>query len=160
MTDTPPDDRFHSRLEGLATAIEERPPLEIETAPPTTSSRRLYWLIGGLCALTIGAAEIGILMHADRLGAPPAPPEVLAAVQADPCAPRLMQIMDAIARYRREHGGPPPTLAELQPTYLSFAPIDPVTNQPYAYAVIGESISLSCPTAQSANGGAGTASDA
>ena len=143
----PTQSQFANRIENLATAIEERPPLDVEEAPQTRSSRHLYWLIGLLCALTIGIAEVGILTRGNAPDAPAPPPAVLEAFQNDPCAARMGAIMGAIAAYTNAHGSPPPTLAVLNPDYLTFAPIDPVSNQPYGYQVIGESVSVFCPSA-------------
>lgn len=140
--------QFAHRIESLATAIEERPPLEVEEAPQTRSSRHLYWLIGGLCALTIGVAEVGILTRSSAPDAPAPPPAVLEAFEHDPCAARMSAIMGAVGAYTNAHGSPPPSLAVLNPDYLGFAPIDPVSNQPYGYQVIGESVSLFCPSAE------------
>jgi hypothetical protein len=138
---------FNAELESLATAVEERPPIPVETGPATRSNRHVYWLIGALCALTIGAAEVGILVN----GAPPdvaaAPARVVSDYQADQCATRTAAIMEAISRYTAQHGGRPPSLAALYPGYLTFAPVDPVSNEPYDYATVGESVSLTCPSA-------------
>ncbi len=144
----PTQSQFADRIESLATAIEERPPVDIEEAPQTRSSRHLYWLIGALCALTIGVAEVGILTRSTAPDAPPPPPAVLEAFEQDPCAARMGAIMVAIAAYTNAHGSPPPSLAVLNPNYLTVAPIDPVSNQPYGYQVIGESVSLFCPSAE------------
>lgn len=141
-------DPFRSSVDSLASQIEERPPLEIDEAPQTRSSRHLYWMIGALCALTIGIAEIGILMRGESLEAPAPPPEVLAAVEQDPCAARLTAIMDGIAAYVAQNGKPPATLDVLHPTFLPFAPVDPATNQPYGYEINGESVALTCPSVE------------
>jgi hypothetical protein len=143
----PSADPFHASLGTLTGEIESRPAIEIEVAPQTRSSRHLYWMIGALCALTIGAAEIGILIRGDSLAAPAPPPEVVAAYQQDPCATRLTAVMDAIAAYTAQHGRPPASLGVLHPGFLAFAPIDPAVNQPYGYEVNGESVALSCPSA-------------
>lgn len=148
-TPAPPpahDDPFQTSVEQLASAIEERPPVEVEESPQTRSSRQLYWLIGGLCALTIGAAEIGILLHGGA-DAPAPPPEVVALIEQDPCTARMVEIMDAVAAYTAAHGAPPAALADLHPSHLPFVPVDPVSRREYSYEVIGESVSLSCPPA-------------
>lgn len=139
--------QFANRIDDLATAIEERPPLDVEEAPQTRGSRHLYWLIGVLCALTIGIAEVGVLTHGGTADAPAPPPEMLAAFENDPCAARMGAVVAAVAAYTNTHGSPPPNLAVLNPDFLAFAPIDPVSNQPYGYRVIGESVSVSCPSA-------------
>lgn len=107
-------------------------------------------MIGGLYAVTIAIAEVGILASGQRLGAPPPPPEVLAALESDPCALRMMKIMTAIEIYRARHGSPPPSLAVLHPKYLDFVPIDPAANRPYGYQLSGESVVLTCPSAAAA----------
>ena len=66
----------------------------------------------------------------------------------------MTAIMDAITAYTAAHGGPPPSLAVLNPEYLSFAPIDPASNQPYDYQVVGESVTLSCPSVEQKPGSA------
>jgi hypothetical protein len=140
----PPADPFGA----LATQIESRPPLQIEEVPPTAHSRYLYWIVGGLCALTIGLAEVGILLRSDVSGdAPPAPPEVLQTLQNDACATRMTQLMDGVAAYTAKKGSPPQSLAVLYPDFIGFQPIDPAVNQPYGYEVIGESVSITCPSA-------------
>jgi hypothetical protein len=140
-------DEFHARLGTLANAIEELPPVDVEAIPAARSARHVYWLIGALCALTIGVAEVGLVMRGDAPPAPAPPTAVAEAFQNDRCAQRMIQIMQAINAYSAQHGSPPPALAALQPDYLPFAPIDPTTNQPYGYEVIGAAVSLSCPSA-------------
>lgn len=132
----------------LATEIESRPPLQIEEVPQTAKSRYLYWIAGGLCAFTIGLAEVGILLHSDRSPAPPvAPREVLETLQDDACAARMAKLMDGVAAYTAKTGSVPQSLSVLYPDYIAFEPIDPAVNQPYGYAVIGESVSITCPSA-------------
>lgn len=144
----PQNHPFRSSVDSLASEIEGRPALEVEQAPQTRSARHVYWLIGVLCALTIGAAEIGILMRGEVVDAPPPPPAVLASYEQDPCAMRMSAIMDGIAAYMAQHGKPPTSLEALHPTFLPFAPIDPAVNQPYGYEVNGESVAISCPSAE------------
>ncbi|MDX2167441.1 MAG: hypothetical protein SF182_10275 [Deltaproteobacteria bacterium] len=140
----PPDDPFGA----LATQIEERPQQQIEEAPQTANSRYLYWIVGGLCALTIGLAEVGILLRSDVASqAPPAPPEVLQTMQNDACAIQMARLMDGVAAYTAKHGAPPQSLAALYPDFIAFQPIDPAVNQPYGYEVVGESVSITCPSA-------------
>ena len=146
-SETPQGDAFSSRIETLATAIEERPPVDVEEAPETRSSRHIYWLIGGLCALTIGVAEIGVLARGESAGAPPPPAEVVAKYENAPCATRMAEIMKAVSAYTDSHGGPPPNLTVLTPDYLASPAIDPASNQPYGYQVSGEEVSVSCPSA-------------
>lgn len=139
----PPEDPFMS----LAAEISERPALEVEQAPQTKSSRHLYWLIGGLCALTLGVAEVGILMRSDATqDAPQAPPEVLQAMQNDTCATRMNALMDGVAAYMAKTGSMPQSLAVLYPDFIGFQPIDPAVNQPYGYEVAGESVAITCPS--------------
>jgi len=144
------DEPFRTRIEDLATAIEERPGIEVDEVPPTRSSRHLYWMVGGLCALIIGIAEVGILLRGNMLDAPAPPPEVRAIYEHDPCAARMAAVMDALTAYRLARGKPPSALTALYPDYLAFPPVDPATNQPYGYEVIGESISLTCPLSDTA----------
>lgn len=139
-----PDDPFGS----LASEIEQRPALTVEEAPQTKSSKHLYWIIGGLCALTIGAAEVGILMQGDgSRDAPLAPPEVLQTIQNDACAGRMKALMDGVAAYVAKTGSMPTSLTVLYPDFIAFQPIDPAVNQPYGYEVVGESVSITCPSA-------------
>jgi hypothetical protein len=145
----PADDPFGA----LATQIEERPALQIEEVPRTAHSRYLYFIVGGLCMLTIGLAEVGILLRSDLpTEAPPAPPEVLQTLQNDACAARMAKLMDGVAAYTAKTGSVPQSLSVLYPDFISFEPIDPAVNQPYGYEVIGESVSITCPSA--ASGGA------
>lgn len=146
-TETPQSDPFGSQLENLATAIEGRPAIDVEQAPETGRSRQIYWLIGGLCALTIGIAEIGILARGESVGAPPPPAELMARVESDPCATRTAAFMKAVSAYAEAHGEPPPNLAVLTPDYIAFPPIDPTSNLPFSYQVVGESVSITCPSA-------------
>lgn len=146
-----PRDPFGSRIEDLAAAIEERPPVEVEQAPPTRSRRHVYWLIGAICAVAIGVAEVAILARSTTPDAPPPPPDMLAAYENDPCGARMSTIMSAVSAYTRAHGVPPPNLEMLTPEYLAFTPIDPAVNKPYGYEAIGQSVSLSCPSAGTAS---------
>ncbi|MGH7786288.1 MAG: hypothetical protein ACRERC_05440 [Candidatus Binatia bacterium] len=143
----PRSDPFQASLDSLTTAVESRPPIVVEEAPPTRGASHLYWLIGGLCVLTIGAAEMAILVRGDVATAPPVAAEVVAVYEQDPCARRVAGIMDAITAYARRHGRLPPTLAALAPEFLPQPPIDAVTQQPFGYEVIGDAVSLTCPSA-------------
>lgn len=143
-------DPFQRSLDSLTTAVESRPAIEVEEAPPTRSSSHLYWLVGGLCLLTIGVAEVGFRLRGDGAGAPPAPAEVLAVYEQDPCARRTAAIMDAITAYTRRHGALPPTLAALAPEFLPQPPIDADTGRPFGYEVLGDAVSLTCPSAEPA----------
>jgi hypothetical protein len=139
-----PEDPFSA----LANQIEQRPALTVEEAPQTKSSKHLYWIIGGLCALTIGAAEVGILLQSDASrDAPPAPVEVLQTIQNDACATRMKALMDGVAAYLAKTGTMPTSLTVLYPDFIAFQPIDPAVNQPYGYEVVGESVSITCPSA-------------
>jgi hypothetical protein len=71
--------------------------------------------------------------------------EMTAELQNDPCNARLAQLLNAIAAYTAAHGDPPADLSALQPEYVAFEPVDPVSNQPYRYQTLGQSVSLSCP---------------
>jgi hypothetical protein len=140
------DDQFVDRIEDLG-AIEDQPASDVAEGSQTRNSRYLYWLIGALCALTIGIAEVGILARSSTADVPVSPSAMQAAFERDPCAGRMRAIMAAIAAYTNTHGSPPSTLAALHPDYLAFEPIDAVSNQPYGYRVVGESVSVSCPGA-------------
>lgn len=145
-TSHPPDDGFTRRLEDLASAIEQLPPVDVPTVPHTeTRPRRIYWAIAAVCALSVGTAEVGLLLHGTQPSLPAVPAEVEAAYRNDPCALRTAAIMDAIAAYAAEHGEPPAALAALRPAYLDFEPVDPVSQQPYGYQVLGGAVSLMCP---------------
>lgn len=141
---TPASDAFSDRVAHLATAIEERPPLVVDEAPETRTLRQLYVAIAAVGALAIAAFSIFIMTYT-----PPAepliPPEMTAELQNDPCNARLAQILNAIAAYTAAHGEPPTELSALQPDYVSFEPVDPVTHQPYRYQTLGQSVSLACP---------------
>ena len=158
----PPGDGqpFTQRIESLAAAFEELPRPVVETGPQTRKNRHVYWLIGSLCALTIGVAEVVVLARSDQVDVPTPPPAVLAAYQNDPCATRMAAIMNAISAYTSQLGSPPPSLAALYPAYLNFTPVDPVSKQPYGYEVMGSSVSLSCPSGSSAAASAGGPSGA
>jgi hypothetical protein len=145
--DAPPAER-KDPFGALANEIETRPTAEIDEAPDTRAARHIYWMIGGLCALTIGVAEIGILLHGDGVGdAPPIPPALEKRLQSDACASRMTVVMDGIMAYKAETGAPPQSLAALYPRYITFQPIDPAVQEPYGYEVRGESITLTCPSA-------------
>ncbi len=131
----------------LASAIEERPALEVEQGPQTKSSRHVYWLIGGLCALTVGIAEVGILVRSDAThDAPPPPVAVLQTVQSDACATRITALMNGVSAYMAKTGSAPQSLAVLYPNYIGFQPIDPAVNQPYGYEVVSQSVTITCPS--------------
>lgn len=135
-------------LSALATEIEERQPLEVEEGPRTRTTRHVYWLIGGVCALIVGVVEVSILMGSvASADAPPPPPVVMEQIQNDTCASRMSAVMNGILAYEAKTGARPPTLAALYPEFIAFQPIDPAANQPYGYAVMGESITLTCPSA-------------
>lgn len=136
---------FDRDVASLATAIEDRAPLVIEEVPETLPRRGLYWIAGGLCALLIGAAEVGILMQVERSEAARAAAAARPLPPTAPCAERLTAIMDAIDAYAAVRGAPPPNLEILHPAFLAFAPVDPARNAPYAYRVTAEGISLACP---------------
>lgn len=158
--DNDPQDPFRQSIGQLATAIEDRPLQQVDEAPQTHSNRQVYWLIAGLCAVVIAAVEVGVMMRSDAADVPAPPPQVESALQNNSCLARTRAIVNAVGRYADAHGGPPPTLATLGPQYLPFAPIDPASNQPLGYQVIGESVTVSCPSAArgaaSAGGGSGS----
>jgi hypothetical protein len=132
----------------LATQIEDRPHPATEQGPQTASSRHIYWLIGGLCALTVGVAEVGILMRSDASSdAPAPPPAVVQRLQSDTCATRMTVIMDGVIAYKAKTGAAPTSLTALYPNYIPFEPTDPAVNKPYGYEVLGESVTLTCPSA-------------
>ena len=142
-----------SPFSALASEIEARPPLAVEEVPETKSGRHLYWMIGALCALTIGVAEVGILM----LGTPNAQPVSSAAPPAgegDACARRVAALMEGIAAYTTRTGRAPATLDALYPDFIGFEPIDPAVNEPYGYEVLGQAVSITCPSAASGAGAA------
>ena len=141
----PRPDRFESDVALLAGAIEERAPLVVEEVPETLPRRGLYWIAGGLCALLIGAAEVGILMQVERSETARASAAARPVPATAPCAERLTAIMAAIDAYAAVRGTPPPNLEILHPAFLAFAPVDPAHNAPYRYEVTGEGISLACP---------------
>lgn len=143
----PTGDDFHAGVESLATAIEQREPLTVEEAPATRPRRQLYWMVAGACALLIGLAEAAILLHDPGPGVPPADAAVTAMLDADPCAQRLNAIMQAIDAYVAARGALPPSLDALHPDFLAFPPVDPLSQAPYGYAVAGEGVTLSCPSA-------------
>ena len=155
-----PQDPFRQSIGQLATAIEERPAQEVDVAPKTHSNRQVYWLIGGLCAAVVAAIEIGMMVRGDSADAPTPPPQVESALQNNACLARTRAVVNAVGRYAEAHGGPPPSLNALGSQYLPFAPIDPATNQPLVYQVVGESVTVSCPVpprdAPSARGGSGS----
>jgi hypothetical protein len=61
-----------------------------------------------------------------------------------------MAVKDAITAYSRQHGALPPTLAALAPEFLPQAPLDAATRQPFGYEVIGDAVSLTCPSVEPA----------
>jgi hypothetical protein len=144
---TPPsgNDTFQERLDSLSTTIAQLPAIEIETPAEPPRSKRAYWIVAVLCALSVGAAEVGIVARDPTSDMATPPAAVVEAFENDPCAQRVAAIMNALAAYNTDHGSPPPALAALHPQYLPFVPIDPATNQPYGYEVIGGSVSVSCP---------------
>lgn len=141
-----PSDPFQASLDRLAVAVETRPPPVVDEVPPTRSGL-VYWVVGGLCALAIGATQVVIVLRGDVAAAPPLAAQVAAVYEQDPCARRVAGIMDAIAAYTRQHGRLPPTLAALAPEFLPQPPIDAATQQPFGYEVLGDAVSLTCPSA-------------
>ena len=141
---TPASDAFSDRLAHLATAIEERPPLVVDEAPETRSLAQLYIVIAALGTLAVAAAALFMVVHTPA-PEPLIPPEMTAELQNDPCNARLAQLLNAIAAYTAAHGDPPAELSALQPEYVAFEPVDPVSNQPYRYQTLGQSVALSCP---------------
>jgi hypothetical protein len=145
-SESPASGAFNDRVAHLATAIEERPPLVIDAAPETRTLGQLYIVIAALGALAVAVISIIMATHTPP-PEPLIPAEMTAQLESDPCNARLVQILNAIAAYTAAHGDPPAALSALQPDYVSFEPIDPVTNQPYRYQTLGQSVSLACPPA-------------
>lgn len=135
---------FRARVGELASAIEQRPAIEIETVPEPPRRQHRYWAVALLAVLTI-AVSIGVLLSAPPAEIPGAPAAVTTALAQHPCGEAMTSIMSAIALYTAEHGAPPAELAALHPQYLAFPPVDPATREPYGYDVIGASVSLACP---------------
>ena len=118
----------------------------IEVVPPLLGGRPLAWILGLAATLAIGGLTAMMVIHADS------PPVAATAVDLppvsadEPCAARMHEIMQAIARFRRDHGKPPETLSALGPPYLTAPPIDPVSGKPYHYTKRGIRVTVACPS--------------
>ena len=140
-----PEERFRQRVQELATAVEERPPIQAEAALPEHGTRTIAWTL--TLTITLLAAAFGGLavFMAPRVKLLSTTERVTALVGDNECTRAMAKVVDAISAYRRDHGGPPPQLADLSPAYLPAPPVDPVTAQPFEYRVSGNSVSLACP---------------
>lgn len=143
---SPASDAFNDRVAHLATAIEERPVLVVDAAPETRTLVEFYAVIAAVGLLAVAALALFMVLYTPP-PAPLIPAEMTADLQNDPCNARLAEILNAVAAYTAAHGEPPAALAALQPDYVAFEPVDPVTNQPYRYQTLGQSVSLACPPA-------------
>ncbi|MBI1816408.1 MAG: hypothetical protein HYR72_15630 [Deltaproteobacteria bacterium] len=127
----------------LADEIRKDLKRPVEQGPATKSTRQLYWLVGSIVALAVAAVEISVVMESDAdIESTPA---AALAVYQTPCALRMAAITDAITAYATAMGQLPPDLNSLRPAYLTVAPVDPDTGQPYHYERVGDGVALSCP---------------
>jgi hypothetical protein len=143
MASEPTRTNFGNVALQLADEIRKDLKRPVEQAPATKSARQLYWLVGSVVALAVVAIEIGVLIESDAdIESTPA---AALAVYQTPCALRMAAITDAITAYANAMGQLPPDLNALRPAYLTVAPVDPDTSQPYHYERVGDGVALSCP---------------
>lgn len=141
-------EQFQDQIQELATAVEEDPPGQVEPELPEHGERTVGWILGLTIALLIGGFAGAVVWISPRVARLSTSGEVTALVGDTECARGMAAVVDAITAYARDHGGPPPQLADLSPTYLPEPPLDPVSTKPYAYTLSGTSIALSCPKAE------------
>lgn len=149
------NDEFGTRLAQLTEEVKKRPWIEVEDGVAPRDSRPVLWVIAGvigfalsLAALVVAVREGGIPFSGEGAATATSPAEIVSGMPNDGCTARLGEILHAIAAYADAHGGPPITLEALHPQFLPFPPVDPDSQRPYEYAIVGDAISLSCPTAE------------
>jgi hypothetical protein len=146
----PPFAALACEFRALASAIEQRPVPVVKAIDPHPH-RHLHWLAGGVCLLAIGGLTTALAV---RMVAPPEPdavsPAVRQVLQDDTCAARVTALANAVAAYRAKTGVVPPSLAALYPEFVGFAPVDPASQEPYGYEIVGDLVSIRCPATRPA----------